>query len=125
MAFPSLSKSGATTVTFSRGNIFPSVHDYEPIQVIGVSYAGTRRVADLRDPDEYFDLVFDRLPLADYTALLAFFGHINVHWSASSITYTDSAGTATVVRYLGGRFTFPEVASGFYSGRIPLVKEVA
>lgn len=125
MGFPSLSKASVPTVTFSRGNVFPSSHDYDPVQVIGVSYAGTRRVADLRDPDEYFDLVFERLSLADYTALLTFFGHALVHWSAQSITYTDSAGTATVVRYLGGRFAFPEVASGLYSGRIPLVKEVA
>ena len=125
MPFPTFSKSGVTTVTFSRGDVFPDVHDYEPVQVIGVSYAGTRRVATLRAPDEFFDLVFERLPLADYNALLAFFSNALVNWSASSFTYTDTASVATTVRYLGGRFSFPQVASGLYSGRIPLVKEVA
>jgi hypothetical protein len=125
MPLPTLSKGGVTTVTFSRGNVFPSVHDYEPVQIVGISYAGTRRVATIRAPDEFFDLVFERVAVGDYTAMLAFFGNALVNWSANSFTYTDSASVATTVRYLGGRFSFPEVAAGLYSGRIPLVKEVA
>ena len=125
MAFPSLSKTGATTVTFSRGNVYPIVHDYEPIQVIGVSYAGTRRVADLRDPDEYFDVVFDGIPTADYTAMLTFFSDTHVRWSANSITFTDVNSVATIVRYLGGRFSFPQIASGLHAGRLPFIREVA
>lgn len=125
MALPTFSKSGMTTLTFSRGNIFPSVHDYDPQQSIGVSYAGTRRVATIRSAEETFDLVFERLPSADYTALLAWFTDADINWSAESFTYTDVNGTATTVRYLGGSFQFPQVGPSLYSGRIPLVKEVA
>lgn len=125
MPLPTFSKTGVTTVTFSRGNVFPSAHDYTPAQVIGVSYAGTRRVATIRSADETFDLIFERLALADYTALLAFFTATTINWSAASFTYTDTSSVATTVRYLGGPFAFPQVAPGLYSGRIPLVKEVA
>lgn len=124
MAFPSFSKSGVTTLTFSRGNVWPSVHDYAPQQVIGVSYAGTRRVAVIRDPEETFDLNFERLPTADYTALLAFFSDPLIDWSRYSFTYTDTASVATPVRYSGGVLSFPQVAPSLYSGRIPLIKEV-
>lgn len=125
MPLPTFSKTGMTTLTFSRGNSFPDLHSYEPQQIIGTSYAGTRRIVTVRAAEERFPLVFDRLPLADYTALLAWFIDPNINWAGGSFTYTDAAGVATTVRYLGGPFTFPQVAPALYSGTLLLVKEVA
>jgi hypothetical protein len=125
MPLPTFSKTAMPTLTFSRDVIFPVVHDYTPQQIVGVSYAGTRRIATIRSAEETFDLVFERLPLADYTALLAWFVDPDINWSGGNFVYTDYAGVPTTVRYLGGPFSFPQVAPGLYSGRIPLVKEVA
>ena len=123
MAYPTFSKTGMTTLTFARGNVFPSLHSYEAVQRIGRSYAGTFRVATLRVPDEAFTLAFERLPLADYTALVGWFTHTLLNWAANSFTYTDTAGVATIVRYLAGNLSMPEVASGLYNVTLELLKE--
>lgn len=126
MPLPTFSKSGMTTLTFSRGNVYPSEEPaYEPVQVIGRSYAGTRRVATIREPDQSFVLVFERLPAADYALLIAWFQHTLINWSAESFMFTNQAGLATTVWYQGGPFSFPQVASALHSGRIPLLREIA
>lgn len=125
MALPQFSKTGMTTLVFSRGNLFPSLHRYDAVQRIGRSYAGTFRVATLRDPDETFVLIFERLPLADYTALVAWFTNPLINWAANSFTYTDTASVATVVRYLNSTLAMPEVSAGLYNVALECLKEVA
>lgn len=125
MPLPTFSKTGMTTLTFSRGISFPDLREYTPQQVIGTSYAGTRRIVTIRAAEEQLPLTFERLPLADYTALVAWFVDPDINWAGGSFTYTDAAAVATTVRYLGGPFAFPQVAPGLYSGGLLLVKEVA
>lgn len=126
MPLPTFAKAGMTTLTFSRGNVFPSAEPaYEPVQVVGRSYAGTRRVATMRGAEQPFLLTFERLPAADYVLLLAWFLDPDINWSAGSFTFTNHAGVAASVWYAGGPFEFPQVAPGLHSGRIPLVKDVA
>jgi hypothetical protein len=125
VALPRFTKATMTDLVFSRGNLFPSLHRYDAIQRIGRSYAGTFRVATLRAPDESFVLLFERLPLADYTALVAWFTDARINWAANSFTYTDTAGVATVVRYLNSTLTMPEVAAGLYNVTLECLKEVA
>lgn len=125
MPLPTFSKATMTTLTFSRGNLFPSLHRYEAQQRIGRSYAGTFRVATLRTPDEAFVLVFERLPLADYTALVAWFTDTRINWAANSFTYTDVAAVATVVRYLASTLAMPEISAGLYNVTLECLKEVA
>lgn len=123
MPYPQFSKSGMTTLVFSRGNVYPVQRIYTPRQRVGRSYAGTYRVATLGAADEQLPLVFERLPLADYTALVAWFQNALINWAANSFTYTDSASVATTVRYLAGQLDMPEVAAGLYSVQLDLIKE--
>jgi len=123
MPYPTFSKEGIGTLTFSRGNVWPDRHLYQPRQVVARSEAGQTRVATLSDPDETFPLVFERLPLADYTALRQWFADPRINWQATSFTYTDTAGVATVVRYADAAFDLAEVAPGRYSGTITLRRE--
>lgn len=125
MPYPTFTKTGMTTLTFSRGDVFPRQHIYQPRQRIGRSYAGTYQVATLGDPDERLPLVFVRLPQADYTALVAWFQHALINWAANSFTYTNSASVITVVRYLAGSLDMPEVSNGLYSVTLDLTKELS
>ena len=123
MAFPTFSKATMTTLTISRGNVFPTTHAYQPVQRISRSYAGNFQVATIRAPDETFTLQFQGLVQADYDALVAWFTDTRINWGANSFTYTDTAGVATIVRYVGGGLAMPQVASGLYSLSIDLIKD--
>lgn len=123
MPYPSFAKEGLTTLVFSRGNVYPDRHVYQPRQVVARSEAGQTRVATLSDPDETFPLVFERLPLADYAALRQWLADPRINWQATSFIYTDTTGTSTTVRYADAAFDLAEVAPGRYSGTITLRRE--
>ena len=123
MSFPTFAKEGLTALVFSRGNVWPDRHVYQPRQVVARSEAGQTRVATLSDPDEAFPLVFERLPLGDYTALVQWLSDPRINWQATSFTYTDTAGVATMVRYADASFDFAEVAPGRFSGTLTLRRE--
>jgi hypothetical protein len=123
LSYPTFSKAGMTTLVFSRGNVYPDRHVYQPRQVVARSEAGQTRVATLSEPDETFPLVFERLPLVDYEALRSWLLHPTINWQASSFTYTDTAGVATVVRYVDTAFDLAQVAPGRFSGAITLRRE--
>jgi hypothetical protein len=123
LTYPTFTKTGMTTLVFSRGNVYPDRHIYQPRQLVIRSEAGQTRVATLSNPDEMFPLVFERLPLEDYTALRAWFSDARINWQAVSFTYTDTAGVATVVRYADTTFDLAQVAPGRFSGTVLLRKE--
>lgn len=123
MAYPQFSKAGMATLVLSRGNVYPDRHAYTPRQLVARSEAGQTRVATLSEPDELFPLVFERLPLVDYNALRAWLADPRINWQASSFTYTDTAGVATVVRYADATFDLAQVAPGRFSGTLTLRRE--
>jgi hypothetical protein len=115
MPLPTLSKSGVTTVTFSKGRAFAVAHDEIPTQILGeTDDPATVVVADLGAEAREFGGTWTRLPLADVQAVLTFFRHTNVRWSKNTITWTDEAGTATTVRLLLSSLRYVQVASGLY-----------
>jgi hypothetical protein len=125
MAYPQFSAPSMTTLVFSRGNVFPVQHVYVPRQRIGYSEGGMVKVASLGLADERFPLRFERLPLADYTALVAWFQHALINWAEHTFTYTDVASVATTVRYIDDTFDMPEIAYQLYSVNLLLRKELA
>lgn len=130
MAYVILSKTGVTTVTLSRGHLFPHRH---PTQIqqrrIEAENRQVVRVVTTGERLRWLMLHLERLPLADYTALLAFFDDPLVNWSAFPFTVMDVDGTSYTVRWWpeGGEatFDFPEVAYQLYSGDLPLRIEAA
>jgi hypothetical protein len=120
MSYPTFSKTGMTTLVFSRGNVYPDRHPTAPRQLVARSEAGQTRVTTLSDPDETFPLLFEGLPLTDYQALRAWLNDPRINWQAETFTYTDTAGVATTVRYADTVFDVAQVAFERFSGAITL-----
>lgn len=125
MSYPTLTKGGVTTVTFSRGNTFPADTTYHPRQSIGIAEAGQVRVSTLSDPEIFMPVQFEALPEADINALLAFLQDPLVNWAAFSVTYTDTDGDAWTVRIVDTTFTRSQVASGLYNVKLLFRRELA
>jgi len=128
MALPSLSKSGVTTMTFSRGDAYPRPQLGDDGQLIGESEAGTIRIATLRAPVEFITLNFagqTRIPTADYVALKAFLQDPLINFRANTFTFTDVDASTATVRYFEGFYGFSLTSSGLYQGTLVLRKELA
>lgn len=123
MAFPSFSKSGVTTFTFSRGDVYPHRRTVVPRQRLGIAEAGTVQVATLSAPEYQHVLTFEGLSASDYSALLTFLTDPLVNWAANSFTYTDVDSATYTVRYIGG-LEMPQVSSGRFSATLTLREEI-
>ena len=127
MALPTWSKSGVTTVTFSRGDSYPRPLEGQEGQLVAESEAGTVRVATLHAVIRFYTMNFSgptRLPTADYDAMRTFLLNTLVNLSANTFTWTDSDSTARTVRYMDGLSQFSPSSSGFYQGNILLREEL-
>ena len=127
MANPQFTKTGVTSVVFSRGDAFPRALTGIEGQLIGESEAGTVRVITTHDPIEFFTLNFTgqtRLPTADYNAMRTFLLNALVNLRANTFTWNDTDATARTVRYWEGLYSFTLSSSGFYQGTLVLRKEL-
>lgn len=124
MAYPTFSKTGMTTLTFARGQVFPDEYLFNPGQLIGYSEAGQVRVATLSDPEEIVPLLFERLPQSDVDTLVAWLRNPLINWAANTFTYTDTTSVAMTVRMVDRSFVRQQVASGLYDVRLTLRKEL-
>lgn len=134
MPYPTFSKSGMTTLTFSRGNLFPVPYTDTYGQSVRESESRLVRVATVSPPVTFHSLHFERLPLADFTNLNAWLRHSLIRGSAYTFTYTDTAGTAYTVRWWpwgasaggeNGVFAMPQTSSARYEVDIILRQETA
>ena len=127
MAYPTFSKTGFTTLVFSRGDLFPRHNPPHFHQNSAVSQGQVVRVAELAAPTFPFVLHF-RLPTTDYTALRTWLLTV-AQGSLISFTFTDVESTAYTVRWWPGQddplFDMPQVAYGLYEGDIPLRVEAS
>ena len=114
MPLPTLTKTGVTTVTFSKGRAFAIDTTETPNQLIGESDDNTLVVADLGNEAKELGGTWTRLPLADINAVLAFFEHANVRFGKNTVTWTDEAGTASTVRLIDTVIRHTQVASGLH-----------
>lgn len=99
MALPTFSHASMTTLTFSKGNIFPSDDSVrEPNQIVKFTESGQVKVATLSQRILFLPVVFVRLPQADIDNLIAWFEDANINWAESAFTWTDAFSTAYSVR---------------------------
>jgi hypothetical protein len=124
MALPSFSKTGLTTVSFSRSYL-PSSGRRQPVprQRVGRSDGGTYEVLTLGPPDVQVQLEFRLLPLADVEALDTFLGTAGVNFSEDTFTFTDTDASTTTVRLLD--YAATPVTPQAYDVTIHLVEEPA
>ena len=123
MALPSFSKSGVTTMTFSRGDAWPRRTPGDERQLVGVSEGKQVRVATLSVPEEFIVLDFagqTALPSADYANLSVFLRNALINFRATSFTFTDTDASARTVRYWGGFYELTQTSSGRYQGVLTL-----
>ena len=128
MPLPSFSRTGVTTLTFSRGDAFPRAQEGDERQIVGESEAGTVRIATLSDPVEWIVLDFAQrtlLPNADYVNLGVFLKNSLINFKANTFTFTDTDGTAYTVRYWTGYYGFTKTSSVLWQGTLTLRKELA
>src|ERR1700747_45648 len=128
MPLPQFSKTGLTTLVFSRGNLYPVRRPKMYHQLRAQSEAGVVRVSTLRVPETLFVLHFERLPEADFLALDAWLAAAPVTGSAEPSPYTDVADTGPTVPWWpsdgDATFDMVQVAFGLYTVDLPLRLEV-
>lgn len=99
MRNPTFSKAGVTTVTFSRGVLFPIRKSTNKRQLMNFASGGTPYVLTMStNKDIFIDISFANLTATDISNLITFFDDAAVNWRASTFTYTDSENTATTIR---------------------------
>lgn len=124
MAFPSFSKTGVTTMTFSRGDIFPTRKPVQARQRIGKSESGQIQVATLSLPEYLHLLTFTGLATSDYTNLLTFLTDDDINFAENTFTYTDVNGSTYTVRYLDGALDAQETSAGQWMMTLTLREEI-
>jgi len=115
MAAPTLSKSGVTTVTFSKASTFPGSSPRTINQFTGISDDNTIRVASLGPAKQSFEVIFEQLTELDIDAVTTFFEDPLVNWGVFSFTFTDEDGVATIVRFLQTEYDPQEVSQDNWS----------
>lgn len=118
MAYPQLT-DGMTTVTFSRGNLYPVDNPVQLDQKRLVSQGKKVRVAQLGPDEEYKVIAFRQLPYADYLAVRAF---LLAKRSNQTFTLIDSTSTSYTVRWWPSddRFSMPDMGNGLYNLDLPV-----
>jgi hypothetical protein len=122
------SKTGLTTLIFSRGYVFPYHRPLTFGQLRQESESGLVRVVTPRPRIRHLLWVMQQLPVADFVLTEAWLIHTLINGSASTFTATDHASTAYTVRWwpedAEGIFDGPEIANGLVSVTLPLRVEV-
>lgn len=99
-ALPQFSKSGLTTLVFSRGSSWTDESTPQPRQTVSYSESGQARIVTYFGEEVLYPLTFVALPRAEDALLLAWFRHASILWSAARFTYTDTDAIAHTVRLL-------------------------
>jgi len=115
MAAPTLSKSGVTTVTFSKASIFPGSSPRTINQFTGISDDNTIRVASLGPAKQSFEVQFEQLTEVDIDNVTTFFEDPLINWGVFQFTFTDEDSVATSVRFLQTEFDPQEVSQDNWS----------
>jgi len=114
---------GGNTFTFTRGRSYP-LHDPVRVKVVvGYSEGGQLYAYDKGVTEQLFNLVYERLPQADYDNFENWLENVAVG-PKNTFTYTDEDGTDHTVRLLDTENPLQEVANSMYSGTIRLRKEI-
>jgi len=114
---------GLDTFTFSKGRSYP-LDDPAAVNVpVDYSEAGQLYAYDKGIEEQFFNLVFERLPKVDYDEVETWL-KTTVVGPKDTFTYTDEDSGAHTVRMLDTKNPLREVAHEMYSGTIHLREEM-
>jgi hypothetical protein len=114
---------GGVSFTFSKGRVFP-LNDPGQVNVaVDYSAGGQLYAYDKGIEEQFYNLVMERVPKADFDNFAAWLLDVAVG-PLNTFTYTDEDGVAHTVRLLDTKNPFKEVAHELYSGTIHLRKEI-
>jgi len=114
---------GNNTFTFSKGRSYPLD---DPVQVnVPVDYSeGGQLYAYAKGiQEQFFNLVFERIPQADFDSFEDWLKDIAVG-PKNAFTYTDEDGNNHTVRLMNTKNPLIEVATEMFSGTINLREEI-
>jgi len=113
----------ADTFTFSKGRSYP-LDDPAAVNVpVDYSEGGQLYAYDKGIEEQFFNLVFERIPKADYDNVDDWLKNIAVG-PKNTFTYTDEDSVNHTVRLLDTKNPLKEVAHELYSGTIHLREEL-
>jgi len=113
----------ADTFTFSKGRSYP-LDDPAGVNVpVDYSEGGQLYAYDKGIEEQFFNLVFERIPKADYDNVDDWLKNIAVG-PKNTFTYTDEDSANHTVRLLDTKNPLREVAHELYSGTIHLREEL-
>lgn len=127
MSFPTFTKTGNpySVFTFEKARFLPVNSPISPRQIIGISGGGQVQVANLGDPEQFFDVVVNRVSATNRNNLLGFLQHSTVNYSLNTFTFTDETGTTYTVRlWDSAGLDFPIVKGGLYNIKLTLRVEI-
>jgi len=126
MALPQLTKAGNayTPFTFEKGRFLPVSEPDQPRQLRGIAGGGQVKIADLGDPEEYFDIIINRVSKTNRDNLEGFITDSTVNYSENTFTFVDENSTSHTVRWWSDNLNNPQVKGGLYNLRLILRKEI-
>jgi hypothetical protein len=127
MAKPIFTKSGNaySPFTFEKSRFLPANQPITPRQLIGIATGGVVKVADVGDPDEFFEIVINRVSKTNRDNLLGFLQDSTVNYSLYTFTFIDENSTSYTVRLWNVKgLDFPMVRGGLYNIKLTLRKEI-
>lgn len=110
----------AGSLVFTRAPAYGS-GGQDVLQAEAVSAGGDPYALDPVATEKPLPLVFPRMPLTDWEALLTFFDQV-ADGMAEEFTYTDVRGTAHNVRFAVPELEAEEVAFETFAVTVPLVE---
>lgn len=110
---------GADELQFSRGIRYPVAKPSKAVQAVDRTGAGALQVEILGANIRTRKLLFKNLPLADYTALVAWYETV-AQGAANAFTYYDEDENEMTVRIISPALEFPQTAYQRYSGELLL-----
>lgn len=109
--------------SFSKGREYPLDDPAAVNVVVDHSDGGQLYAYDKGIQEQFFNLVFARMPQVDFDNFADWLQNIAVG-PKNTFTYTDEDGNGHVVRLLDAVNPLKEVASSLFSGKIRLRKEI-
>jgi len=114
---------GVSTFSFSKGRSYPLD---DPVQVnvpVDYSEGGQLYAYDKGIQEQFFNLVFERIPQSDFDNVETWL-KTTVVGPKSTFTYTDEDSNNHTVRLMDTKNPLKRVADGLYSGTIQLREEL-
>ncbi|RJQ29221.1 hypothetical protein C4571_02185 [Candidatus Parcubacteria bacterium] len=109
---------GATTVTLTRGPIFPYTPQTDKYQLIGRTAGNTIIVQELATQDSVYTFRFANVSDSDYADLYSFW-NTTIDGANETFTFTDPDASAHTARWMNG-WKWEQTSEGRWAGEVTL-----